>query len=242
MSYDLRELEMTRAGEKFFSRKNSVFKSVLSGKAVVVKVFAEGATDIAQKEYSLLEKCQERSIPAPIPLELGEDVIVMEYVEGPTLSEFLDSAWSKGGEERSAGRSNLDSTAASLGKWFADFHSAFDHQLCRGDANMRNFLIGLRGVTGIDFEESGGCEVIDDIGQACSSILSMHPMFTREKAEFCRNVAETYFSAAGVKKVADLNEATARALEHYASFRPDGELMVRKAVEIRSTGIWSGEE
>lgn len=242
MPYSLRELEMTRIGDGFFSRRNTVFKSLLGKETVVVKVFPEGVTDAARKEYSMLQECQSVGVSAPIPLELADQFIVMEYVEGSTLSEHLDSIWLGSTDGQLADRIALDSAASSLGRWFSDFHSSFGNRLCRGDANMRNFLIDRRGVTGIDFEESGEGDIINDIGQACSSILSMRPMFTRDKAKFCRTLAEKYFTAMGFTKTTELGESTAHALEHYASYRSDGESMVKKAAEIRSMGIWSDEE
>ena len=178
---------------------------------------------------------------APTPIELKEAVIVMEYVEGPTLAEFLDAAW-RGSGNRADGHSQIKAVAESLGAWLADFHGAFDYTLSRGDASIRNFIISCKGVVGIDFEESGEREVIDDLGEACASVLSMRPMFSRENEEFCRCMVEAYVSKAEPARITRLNEAAACALERYAKFRNDGDEMVRKAIEIRKSGFFSGEE
>ena len=129
-----------------------------------------------------------------------------------------------------------------MGQWLAGFHTSFDYQLCRGDANARNFLISSSGVVGVDFEESVESDTIHDLGQVCSSILSMHPMFTKAKIRFCSWLAGAYFSSSGETRMADMIEATAVALENSAAFRSDGRLMRMKAAEFRNTGIWSGEE
>ena len=241
MLRDLDTLHKERIGDTFFSRKNSVFRTLCEGKEVVVKVFANDAATIALREYSVLETCRVRNVAAPIPMELKEAVIVMEYVEGPTLAEFLDAAW-RGNGERANGRPQAQDIAESLGAWLADFHGAFDYTLSRGDASIRNFIISCKGVVGIDFEESGEHDVIDDLGEACASVLSMRPMFSNESKEFCRCMVEAYASKAGSARITRLSEAAACALERYAEFRSNGDEMVRKAIEIRKSGFFSGEE
>ena len=241
MPCDLLDLQKERIGDMFFSRKNSVFRSLCGERQVVVKVFTNDAADAALKEYSVLETCQTKDVLAPTPIELKEAVIVMEYVEGPTLAEFLDAAW-RGSGNRADGHSQIKAVAESLGAWLADFHGAFDYTLSRGDASIRNFIISCKGVVGIDFEESGEREVIDDLGEACASVLSMRPMFSRESEEFCRCMVEAYVSKAEPARITRLNEAAACALERYAKFRNDGDEMVRKAIEIRKSGFFSGEE
>ena len=242
MRCDIRDLERNRIGDGFFSRKNSVFRSLCDGREVVAKVFANDAVDSAIREYSTLETCRAKNVAAPIPYELMEAVIVMEYVEGPTLAEFLDAAWHGGIGSRACGSPPVQDVAESLGAWLADFHKAFDHTLSRGDASIRNFIISCNGVVGVDFEESGEYGVIDDLGEACASVLSMHPMFSRESEQFCRRMVEAYASRAGSTKIAGLNEAVASALERYAKFRDDEDRMVGKAIEIRKSGFLSGEK
>ncbi|UCE45785.1 MAG: hypothetical protein JSU93_02635 [Methanobacteriota archaeon] len=218
-----------------------MFRSRYEGREAVVKAFTNDAAGTALKEYSVLKTCRAKKVAAPIPIGLKEAVIVMEYVEGPTLAEFLDAAWSISGDHAD-GHHQVQDVAESLGAWLADFHGAFDYTLSRGDASIRNFIISRKGIVGIDFEESGEYDIIDDIGEACASVLSMRPMFSHESEEFCRCMVEGYASKAGPARIARLNEAAARALERYAEFRSDGDEMVRKAIEIRKSGLFSGEE
>ena len=241
MPCNLHDLQKERIGDMFFSRKNSVFRSLCGEREVVVKVFTNDAADAALKEYSVLETCRAKNVAAPTPIELKEAVIVMEYVEGQTLAEFLDAA-RRGSEVRANDYPQVQEVAESLGAWLADFHEAFDYTLSRGDAGIRNFIISCKGVVGIDFEESGDREVIGDLGEACASVLSMRPMFSHESEEFCRCMVETYASKAGPSRITRLNEAVACALERYAEYRDDGDEMVRKAIEIRKSGFLSDEE
>ena len=237
MPLSLIDLEKGRIGDSFFSRKNSVFRSHCEGRDVVVKVYADNRGDSALKEYSVLETCRKKDVAAPIPLRFEDTAIMMEYVEGLTLGEFLDTVWHEGNGSRNTHRNSVEDIAVSLGDWLAGFHAAFSGSLSRGDANIRNFIIGRKGVVGIDFEESGESEVIDDLGQACSSILSMHPKFSQEKADFCRCMVKAYSSKAREVESIHLSDAIARALEYYAEFRSDGDELIRKAAEIRRNGL-----
>ena len=242
MSFDIEELTEARFGSRFFSRKNTIFKSVLNAKTVVVKIYPPEAIGAAHREFSVLELCQGRGIAAPRPLGFDESTIVMEYVNGPTLAEFLDTTWLSDNAVTPPDGIGIDAVAAMLGDWLARFHIAFESRIYRGDANIRNFIIDGSRLVGVDFEESDRGDIMTDLGQACSSVLSMDPMFTAEKRDFCRSMAEAYFSSIGSTKVNELNDATARALEHYASFRHDGRLLIEKAIEVRNAGIWSSEE
>ncbi|MCJ7489334.1 MAG: hypothetical protein MUO87_04215, partial [Thermoplasmata archaeon] len=82
-------------------------------------------------------------------------------------------------------------------------------------------------------------DVIRDLGEMCSSILSMHPMFTVDKFAFCRRLSERYFALTGAERDSDLSTATAKALRHYASFRIDGEELVARAAVIEIDGLFS---
>ncbi|MDH3365859.1 MAG: hypothetical protein OEM29_07670 [Thermoplasmata archaeon] len=238
MPFDLQALVDARVDDPFFSRKNTVFRSTLDGSPVVVKIFAEDAIEGALKEYSILEGCHRNGVSVPRPIGLSGNALVMEFVEGETLSEILDRHWLTGTDEGAKSRTHLGSIAGSVGAWLARFHSSYDSRTRRGDAIVRNFLIGQKGTTGLDFEESSESDVIDDIGEICTSVLSMHPMFTEEKVEFCRNVVDSYFTTSGLARRADVPSAVARAMMRYASFRKDGSSMVAKAHDIELHGIW----
>jgi tRNA A-37 threonylcarbamoyl transferase component Bud32 len=242
MEFDMQELIESRAREPFLSRKNTVFPSVLNGGPVVVKVFAKDTASRALKERAVLERCFEKGVSVPGVIAYRDNTLVMEFVEGETLSDALDCMWlteSLSGEES---RSRLDSIAKSLGVWLASFHGAFDYSMRRGDAIARNFILSPKGMTGIDFEESSESDVIDDVGEICSSVLSMHPMFTVEKTRFCKEIANSYFAASGSQRMKDLESAVPKAMRRYASFREDGGLLLKKADDIDRNGLWSVDD
>ena len=232
----LRQLERFRSGPDFFSRKNKVFRSSQSGRPVVVKVFGVGRREIASKEFSVLQRCSGAGLSTPSPIGLISDSIVMEYLEGVTVAALLDTDASSAKSSSVAGFDRIE-LSRSLGEWIAGFHGLFDFKLSRGDANMRNSIVVGGTVYGIDFEECLETDVLIDLGQMCSSVLSMHPMFTEEKFEFVRAMSERYFQSTGQDRRQDLPSSTARALRHYARFRTDGDEMSSWADRIEDRGL-----
>lgn len=168
--------------------------------------------------------------------------LVLEYVEGGTVAELMDSLWLRKTSPSADELVMLADVASSLGEWLAGFHSLFEFRVVRGDANMRNFIMRGRSVVGIDFEESKEFDIIDDLGQMCSSVLSMNPMFTTEKLDFCRKMSDTYFGLVGTDRSNALNSAVARALRYYAAFRDDGHRMIGFASSIEKSGFLSEKE
>lgn len=236
-SLELGDLERRRIGGNFFSRKNTVFKSVFQGEIVIVKVFGVSRRSLAAKEFSILRQCRDEGVLVPAPIELREEAIIMEFVEGMTLADSLDRTWLDGDAMLPDEKPKVAATAEAIGRWLAGFHDAFCSKTTRGDANARNFIVAGDDIVGVDFEESSHADVLDDVGQICSSILSMHPMFTKEKIDFCDRLAEAYFSTAGKDRTGDLARATAKALRYYSSFRSDPGLMVEMADELERTGL-----
>lgn len=235
---DLGELESRRIGGSFFSRKNTVFKSGSHGRIVVAKVYGEGRQSLPEKEYSVLDVCHSKGISVPAPIELGNGIVVMEFVEGGTLADFLDRCWVDGAATVPEEKLRLESVASSVGEWLSEFHKAFQGEVSRGDSNARNFLVCGGQVFGVDFEESSRSDPLDDLGQACSSVLSMHPMFTNEKFDFCKLMAKAYFSASGSDRSELLGKATSKALRYYSSYRSDAKPMLEMADEIDRTGLF----
>ncbi|UCE90774.1 MAG: hypothetical protein JSV90_04895 [Methanobacteriota archaeon] len=238
---ELNDLERRRIGGNFFSRKNTVFKSVFLGRIVVVKAYGSGRSSLAKKEYSVLEECQASGVAAPAPVELRENTVLMEFVEGATLADLLDSLWLDGAVTVPEDKHKLESTASAVGEWLARFHEAFGGGTTRGDSNARNFLVCGDEVFGVDFEESSPADVLDDVGQVCSSVLSMHPMFTQEKFDFCCTLARTYFSATDSDRSDELGSATAKALRYYASYRSDAAAMLDMADSMDRTGLFQAD-
>lgn len=224
-------------GMQFRSRKNRVYLSLYDDEPVVVKELPD--SDKASKEHAILSMCVAGGVSVPRPLAVLGNVLVLEYIEGGTAADLLDSMLVKGAPLSEDEAAALADTASALGRWLAEFHRVAEFRTARGDANMRNFVMRGRSVVGVDFEECRESDVIADLGQMCSSVLSMNPMFTDDKVEFCRMMSGTYFDSVGMNRAGDLDSATADALRYYAAFRDDGREMVRFASSIETTGLFS---
>jgi Ser/Thr protein kinase RdoA (MazF antagonist) len=224
-------------GRQFRSRKNRVYLSLYDDEPVVVKELSD--SEKASKEHAILSMCVAGGVPVPRPLAVLGNALVLEYIEGGTAADLLDSMWIKGATPSADVPAALAGAAAALGEWLAEFHKVSEFRIARGDANMRNFIMRGHAVVGVDFEECRESDVISDLGQMCSSVLSMNPMFTDEKLEFCRMMSGTYFDSVKMDRAGDLDSATAEALRYYAAFRDDGREMVRFALSIERTGLFS---
>ena len=233
----LEELRSNMLGTEFESRKNRVFRATDQGKTVVVKEFSD--SEAASKEFSILTRCYASSLPVPRPISIHTRAVVMECLFGETVAKALDSAWLRNGPTSADEGTKLLNIADGLGEWLAGYHALFEFGLTRGDAIMKNFLVSDGRIVGIDFEEASEEDVIRDLGEMCSSILSMHPMFTGDKLALCRRFSERYFELTGAERTADLSAATAKALRHYANYRTDGGELAARAAVIESDGLFS---
>jgi tRNA A-37 threonylcarbamoyl transferase component Bud32 len=207
------------------SKKNKVFRIETDGGNVVLKVFRTGK---AQWEFSVLEKALSRGLMVPEPYILVENLMLLEFIEGRTVSELLDQS--------------LDSEyIVGVAKWFAKFHESFrkgELTLIKSDSNLKNFLVSEYGVVGVDFELARIGNPIEDLGEACAYLLDTDPMFTAKKYELCRVFLRTYQEATGSRLVG-MSQSIASALKEAARFRKNQrDTLLLKAAEISKTRVF----
>jgi len=224
-------LENARAGEVFRSRKNRVFRVVIGGETLVAKVYPPGGDARASHEYSVLQACVERDVAVPRPVKHSGRALLMEYVEGMTATESIDSSPAR-----------PEPTILSVIEWLSEFHGAHGSQLCRGDGILHNFLMAPERVVGIDFEEAHEGHPLEDLGQVIASFLSMRPAFVPEKMSVARRAAGEYLKRTGIDSGAEIPLAVSDGLRHYAKFRDDGDTLTAWADRIVRDGLVSGEK
>jgi tRNA A-37 threonylcarbamoyl transferase component Bud32 len=234
---ELRELRRSRLGQDYPSRKNKVFKSELEGELVVVKIFPVDRYEAASAEFTILERCSKAGLAVPSPIRLLQGAIVIEHIEGTTVADALDSIDAEIGLGAPDGMERAGPIMRSLGCWLASFHELHGFRVARGDSIMRNFILVDHALYGIDFEEASECDVLLDLGQMCSSLLSMRPMFTKEKFELVHILSNHYFEAAGTSRLDDLPGKISEALRFYARFRRDGGSLLTWADRIEHSGL-----
>ena len=132
----------SNAERKFQSRRNDVTLTAVNGEALVRKRFSD--EKLAEKEnecYELFEKLGLR-VPKRLGFERGE--LRLEYIEGKTALELLETQEREGAAELSPWRE--------LTRWCCAFYEKTG--LCLCDPNLRNFLLDAKSGRwyGIDFE------------------------------------------------------------------------------------------
>jgi len=222
----------------FGGRKNTVYRVDDRVGPAIVKVFSPERGDLAKKEFQMLEECIRRGIRVPKPLELRGLELYEECIEGTNASAVVDSVWSQYLSGDPASRESVKAVIDGVADWLAGFHRAFAFHATRGDSILKNFIIGPDGsVTGIDFEESvlENADSLDDLGELCSYVMSMHPAFSSEKISLASAFADRYWALSGIRPDHErLSHAVAKALRHYGAFRADGDVMVQWALRLES--------
>ncbi len=234
----LTDFERLRVGEAFRSRKNRVFRITYDGDVRIAKVYPWANAKTAHEEYAVLSKAYKLGLRVPEPLELVGNTIVMTDLDGTVALDMLEQQ--SGHEEGISdkyGEMSLDELSCELADWLASFHSAFEFKVRRGDTVLRNFINARGQVYGVDFEESRKGDTLLDLGEMCASILSIRPFFSSRNTGFATNVISRYSKAVHRDRSADLPEAIALGLEHYAKYRKDRKTLETLAQSFRNEGL-----
>lgn len=187
----------------FFSRRNEVSLVREGGRHVVKKMFVAGN---ARHEWDILSRCHTSGLAVPEPLSISLDTITMEYIPGQTYADrpLLTHHQCK-----------------MLAGWLFSFHMAFTGTR-KGDAMLRNFIENGTVTYGIDFEEAGPGDGLEDVALLCASILTENPIFTQTKINEARWVAACYLDLARSRSHEELSAMLETELEKIAARRKDG--------------------
>jgi len=60
------------------------------------------------------------------------------------------------------------------------------------DAVLSNFILSDDKIFGVDLEDAGPGDPLDDVGQLCASILGSEPFFTPVKFDLCLRMLRSY--------------------------------------------------
>lgn len=219
--------------KRFESKKNTVGYVVLNGQPRILKWYVPGLKQNMENEFTVLKKGSP-TLPMPTPLEKDADnnVLVLSYIIGKNLCDLINDPAVPFEEKQHH--------LTQLADWLIAFHTYFktnDSFLIRGDATIRNFILGRDCLWGVDFEESRPGKPIEDVAGICASILTTDPMFTEEKFHLCASFLESYRKAAKWS-LENINSEIAYALLEKIQWRPQDEDLLRKyASKIRSKGL-----
>lgn len=142
------------------SKRNNVYLK----DGLVYKVCLNSDMAIAEGEtLSLLKKA---SVAVPSVLDIKDNTLVLEYIDGMTIPDFLE-------REESLGR--VEKVSRDIVAWFFSYYKAVEARHIseiRGDVNGRNFIITSNSVYGVDFEERVIGKKETDIGRFLAYIFT----------------------------------------------------------------------
>ena len=241
LEMNIKDVKKGMIGEPFQSRKNHVFKFRRDGKIFVAKIYSEEFRSRAQKEYDILKDCLNKKVRVPAPLEFNDDIIIMEYLQGQNACDHFEMIYNNWIEEIKNERSSLKEPPQDLllfcddlACWLYDFHRSFDFKTARGDSILRNFIVVNNKIYGLDFEEAGDADPLNDLGDLCAFILALRPVFTEEKYKVVKILSERYWDHSKKSRYDELAGFIADSLEYYGRFRSDQELLKHEAERLRS--------
>ncbi|MCL1802408.1 MAG: hypothetical protein FWG30_02025 [Eubacteriaceae bacterium] len=111
-------------------------------------------------EAGKLEMLRNAGLRVPRVISVQDALIAMEFIDGITLPDFLESA-----SEPPFHQAQL------IVNWLKQFYGAVGHDQTseiRGDVNGRNFIFFEGSVWGIDFEQEEYGPIEKDIGRLCA--------------------------------------------------------------------------
>lgn len=183
--------------KKFTSKRNDVFLAEDENGRFVIKRYARAGNAAAEKAvYDLLSGGKVR---IPKILSSGEHELKLEYVDGVTFTELLDS------QERT--KSVDFAPWETLVKWLCLFNK--ETGLAPGDCNLRNFILDAQGqVCGIDFEQCGESGILEAASAVCAFVELYDPQETPLKMSVSHFLQEKFSEIAGIS-AQELAEQTA---------------------------------
>ncbi|WP_195267897.1 RIO1 family regulatory kinase/ATPase [Eubacterium sp. 1001713B170207_170306_E7] len=152
----------------FESRRNTVSLE----NEQIKKVFSDA--EAAQHEWNVLKLLKKRGVAVPEILDLRENVLYLQYCPGPLLLDRVLELEEKNSAE------GLADLFAELACWFEQFYRAVPGHI-RGDVNFRNFIVGVSGITGIDFETLPTGRKETDAANLLAYYAAYSPAFTDKR-------------------------------------------------------------
>jgi len=161
------------------SRVNRVWIVETDVHPVVVKRSLSGKSG---NEFEALVLARNNGLNVPYPLAAHGDYLVLEYLHGEVCDVMINKMF------------NVEA-AEGMGRWLAMFHGKLSTELgqrIRMDAVLSNFIMSDGVVYGIDLEDSGYGNPMDDVGELGASILGNEPFFTPIKFDLCAKMLKAY--------------------------------------------------
>jgi len=149
----------------------------------------------------MLERLYNCGVYVPKVISRENNLIAMEYIEGVTLTDFIELA------ETDTVSLYPNIVAERLADWFTAFYDALPQGCIRGDVNCRNFIVTPDGnIAGVDFEEAYFGEREADLGRLIAFILTYTPQYTDYKKRLADILCEKFTARFDLDPVLVLQE------------------------------------
>lgn len=189
------------------SRRNRVWVVETDVRPVVIKRFLSGR---CEQEFENLLQAKAAGIEVPMPLAKSGDYLVMEYVAGEGCEQLINHMFSA-------------EAAEGMGAWLARYHSSLKDDgrpKSMNDAVLSNFIQSDDAIFGVDLEDSGPGDPLEDLGTLASSILGSEPFFTPIKFDLCLRMIAKYEHYTGGNVKEALRPYIAKHLRMEAKSKP----------------------
>ncbi|HHX24905.1 MAG: hypothetical protein ACOX2A_05300 [Tepidanaerobacteraceae bacterium] len=186
--YDKLKSDFCFIEKQFQSKKNQVYlinflDSEKQNRKCVLKEYR--SLSGFEKELTILEGLKNLYIRVPKIFNRGCNYILMEYIDGCTLTEFFEKM-----EKDTLPPEECYVVADELCRWLADFYKGVkvitDKQLIMKDVNLRNFIVSGSYIYGIDFEDVGEGSCEEDVGKICAFLVTYYPEYTEWKLKLSK--------------------------------------------------------
>jgi predicted Ser/Thr protein kinase len=214
--------------QRFRSKKNIVVHLVIdSGNqdkaaSIVAKLFVTG---YFENEVEILYKCHEGGLPVPRIFKAEKGVILMDFIPGETLTEYMNKTFDS-------------AIIDTLARWYCAFHQITG--VIKEDPRLRNFILNKDTLFGLDFEEAHAGHWIRDIAGVSASLLDTNPVFDKRKRVLTWQLLETYLDLCNIEHNQEIDtlfiETIADTLEKTSYWRQDKSIRIL-AERIRRDGI-----
>ena len=188
--------------KKFTSKRNDVFLAEDENGRFVIKRYARAGNAAAEKAvYDLLSGGKVR---IPKLLSSSEHELMLEYVDGVTFPELLES--------QESAESVDFAPWEELVKWLCLFNK--ETGLAPSDCNLRNFMLDAQGqVCGIDFEQCGESRILEAAAAVCAFVELCDPQETPLKMSVSHFLQEKFSEIAGISAQELAEQTTCRKAE-----------------------------
>lgn len=154
---------------------------------------------LLKNELELLQLLYENGVAVPCVIEVWEEYILLEYIEGPLYLEVFQEM-----EQGAALQVSRCQLVSLLLDWLDEFYkitcSQYGKDIIINDVNFRNFIMKDGKLYGVDMELCEPGRIESDLGKIAAFALMYYPEQTDWKKEYIQELMEQSACRFGIGK------------------------------------------